>query len=214
MAIMITDPHAMDAEFKKVEDLLNRMEPFDRIPKNLFSDLNALLISWGDEYDSQDWGSSARTLASSAKWSNTDQQRWNSNLSLAKDLAEQISKTPGVMIAGQAIIAAPKPGPVIKGEDIEVRAQIPWNWIVGSASVLALVVAMFSKTKRPPAPAPAMGSFSSNWRETVYRHYPGVTPGKLQRELVKTVMKDPHLRTQYQELMTKAARKLAKKQAN
>jgi len=149
MAIVIATAQALEERFKALSSDFDRLEPFEKIPKDIRSDLMDLLFQWSDAYETKDWGSIFLTTPTKGRpWTESERDYWNGIYLRADKLLKQAAAAPGVRILTETKPTAPT-GPVIKPDEELVTAPIPWFWLVGSVAALGFVVWALGRKKEP-----------------------------------------------------------------
>ena len=145
---MLTDPHKMYEQFERVGAFLGALGPFSAIPKALSSALMAALSRWSDAYETKDWGS-VTLYKPGARWTESEQAAWNSELDKATGLLSLVAATPGVRVVDPK--EKPPNGLVIPVDPTLITGKVPSFWYVGmGAAALALVFTFMSKKERTP----------------------------------------------------------------
>jgi len=139
----ITNAQNLQSEFQKLADTFDKITPFEHIPAAIRSELMAIFSNWNDAYDTKDWGS-ANT---GAKWTLSEQTKWNETLLRAKVLLKQAAQAPGTRIEIEQKISK-QIVPIKPEEEITVKATIPWYWLIGTVGLLTVFVSMFSKGRK------------------------------------------------------------------
>jgi hypothetical protein len=171
----IQTPQDMETKFANLGKLADRLDPFNKLPRDRYQQFQNLLIAWGDTYAIAPWGAEAETLGERTTWLPSEREKWINVYFQAIDVLNYLAETPGVTLLGQAKEAQPAPGPVIKGEDIQIQAKIPWKWIAMGVGGLAALALAFGRKRQSALPNPAMAAFEDG---NIYSVREGRMPDK------------------------------------
>lgn len=132
---MITSPHTLNAEFERVDQIYQRLEPKQNVDEQLQKNIGSLVGRWSSIYYSEDWGYSR---IKGKTWLASQQDTWNAALLTYKQLVDRASKSPGVKLMP---VGGTQLGPV------EVRGKVPWWWVGMPMALILLYTLIFSKKR-------------------------------------------------------------------
>ena len=139
-----TNPQKLQAAFEQVQNVFDRLTPFEKIPSATRNSIMDLFNKWSGVYENAKWGSTA--TASSPKWTQVEQDTWNKALKQVATLVNKAAKTPGVTVT---VIQLPtETVKAVTVADETVKAPVPWYFLIGSVAFVGLVAAIFSKKER------------------------------------------------------------------
>lgn len=178
---MITDPKKLDDVVSKYHDLYASLSPKSSIPYDLQNQIYDIASKWLETYSNAPWNTS-NTALKQRKWTDREQENWNTDIEKLVALVKKAAATPGItskkyipkpedkdafFIPG--LVPAewkpeppPPPPPPPPPAPVVTAKPFPWGWTIGGLLIGTLVL----MGKSAPAATVAVAGFEGKKAKT------------------------------------------------